>query len=75
MIKTLVKFIRQPYDETSKREVWFYSNDYDKITLRDLLNKIKTEVDVKIDIDREGIIALINGKNAGHIGGYMNLLK
>ncbi|MEM1562972.1 MAG: hypothetical protein QXE73_06945, partial [Candidatus Bathyarchaeia archaeon] len=75
MIKILVKFIGRPYNATNKRHVWIYFDSHDEVTLRDLLNKIEVEIGVRFDVGKEGIIALINGRNAHYMGGLNANLK
>lgn len=75
MVRVLVKFIGRPYDATNRRQVWIYFDSHGEVTLRDLLNKIEMEIGVRFDVGKEGIIALINGRNAYYMGGLNANLK
>lgn len=75
MTRILVRFVGRPYDMTNKREVWLYFNDRDKVTFKDLLNRLEVETGVKFNVGKEGIVALINGRNVDHLGGLYADLK
>ncbi|MEM1586588.1 MAG: MoaD/ThiS family protein [Candidatus Bathyarchaeia archaeon] len=75
MVRILVRFVGRPYNMTNKREVWLHFSDCDKVTFKDLLNRLEVEIGVKFNVGRGGIIALINGRNVDHIGGLNADLK
>lgn len=75
MVRILVRFVGRPYDMINKREVWLYFNDRDKVTFKDLLNRLEVEMGVKFNVGWGGIIALVNGRNVDHMGGLHACLK
>lgn len=76
MLKVLVKFVGRPYEMTGKRQTWLYfNNSCDKVTLRDLLNRVEKETGVRFSVGEGGIVILVNGRNVDYVGGLNANLK
>lgn len=73
-MKVLVKFVGSPYVITGISDTWFVF-DKNEITVRELLTKLETEKEVKLNLEIPNIVVLVNGKRIEFMGGLDAELK
>lgn len=67
-MRVLLKFVGRPFKIVSVSNMWFIF-DKDKVTMREVLEKLKDEKRVKLDFQDSSIVILVNGRNIEHLGG------
>jgi molybdopterin converting factor small subunit len=73
-MKVLLKFVGSPYVITGISDTWFVF-DKNEITVRELLTKLETEKEVKLNLEIPNIVVLVNGKRIEFMGGLDAELK
>ena len=73
-MKVLVKFVGSPYVITGISDTWLVF-DKNEITVRELLTKLEMERGVKLNLETDNIVVLVNGRRIEFMGGLDAKLK
>ena len=73
-MKVFVKFVGTPYKIVGESDIWVFF-DKDEITVRELLTKIEIEREVKLNLETDNIVVLVNGRRIEFMGGLDAKLK
>jgi len=73
-MKVLAKFVGSPYKIVGVSDIWLFF-DTDEVTVRELLTKIETERGVKLNLETDNIVVLVNGRRIEFMGGLDARLK
>jgi len=73
-MKVRAKFVGSPHTIVGASDIWFFF-DKDEITVHELLTKLEMERGVKLDVESDNIVVLVNGRRIEFIGGLDAKLK
>jgi len=73
-MKVLAKFVGSPYTIVGVSDMWLFF-DKDEITVRGLLTKLEMERGVKLNLETNNIVVLVNGRRIEFMGGLDAKLK
>ena len=73
-MRVRAKFVGSPYTIVGVSDIWLFF-DKDEITVRELLTKLEMERGVKLNLETDNIVVLMNGRRIEFMGGLDAKLK
>ncbi|MCY0868118.1 MAG: MoaD/ThiS family protein [Desulfurococcus sp.] len=72
-MKVFVKLLARIAEKAVKPEAWIHLNE--DSTLQDLLERVAEELGVKVDLNQEDIVILVNGRSIEFLNGVKTKLR
>lgn len=73
-MRVRAKFVGSPYTIVGVSDIWLFF-DKNEITVRELLTTLEMERGVKLNLESDNIVVLVNGRRIEFMGGLDAKLK
>jgi molybdopterin converting factor small subunit len=68
-----IKFVGKFHDEFRSEDLWIYLQN--RATMKEVLEKLKSEKSIKVNLQNPSMVVLVNGKRVEFVGGLNAALR